>query len=95
MRQLIDERFTASSLLGLSRSSVDDEDDRTTINSSGAESPTLLPSSSVCGNYYEKIIAENHWLKDANGNPFTHLQVQPKRVRRSGKFTKEERELIR
>jgi hypothetical protein len=45
----------------------------------GRDSPSLLPSSSICGNYYETVLSENNWLKDSDG----HVQTQPtlKRVR--------------
>lgn len=90
LRQIIDERYTASSLLGLSR---------TPQNAGGRRSPDnklqIEPSSSICGNYYETVINENSWLKDSNGVPYNQNIPTTKRVRRSGKYTPEEREVIR
>ena len=86
LRQLIDEQYTASSLLGLSQSP------RVTSEPTG---PHLLPSSSICNNYYEKVLAENSWIKDANGVPYVQIQAAAKRVRRSGKLNPQEREKIR
>lgn len=80
LRQLIDERYTASSLLGLSQ-----------LGDSSRESLIpMLPSSSICRNYYADTLLENTWPKDDQASAST-----PKRVRRSGKYSQQERDRIR
>jgi len=39
-------------------------------------------------------MAENHWVRDSNGAPL-HSSIGVKRIRRSGKYTQQERETIR
>jgi hypothetical protein len=92
LRRIVDERYTASSLLVLSQSKSPKGNQKTLENdvipdisreNSGElaktnqydelDSPALLPSSSICGNYYESILSENSWLKDSDGN----VQIQP------------------
>jgi hypothetical protein len=91
LRRIVDERYTASSLLVLSQSKSPKENQKTLENAvipdtsrensvelatnhdDELDSPALLPSSSICGNYYESILSENSWLKDSDGN----VQIQP------------------
>mmetsp|Transcript_25359 Transcript_25359/g.27712 ORF Transcript_25359/g.27712 Transcript_25359/m.27712 type:complete len:459 (-) Transcript_25359:542-1918(-) len=88
LRQMIDERYTASSLLGLSQSpNTKRENDQNKV--------ALVPSSTICNNFYENIITENNWIKDTNGNPYFQPVQTAKRVRRSGKLNPQEREKIR
>lgn len=88
---MIDERYTASGLLGLREAITDKSGDKVPI----------LPSSQVCDNYYHQVLSENSWLREGHslvGLPFVNLPlpVHPeKRVRRSGKYTPQERERIR
>lgn len=84
---MIDERYTASSLLGLSQSPSSKLESEQKVQ--------LLPSTSICNNYYESIISENNWIKDTNGNPYFQPAQATKRVRRSGKLNPQEREKIR
>jgi hypothetical protein len=85
---MIDERYTASSLLGLSQSpNTKRENDQNKV--------ALVPSSTICNNFYENIITENNWIKDTNGNPYFQPVQTAKRVRRSGKLNPQEREKIR
>lgn len=84
LRQLIDERYTASSLLGLSQA----------LSKRDPDQVQLKPSSSVCENYYAEVMTENNWVRDSNGAPL-HSSTGVKRVRRSGKYTQQERETIR
>ena len=89
LRQLVDERYTVSSLLGLSRTSTD----------KAGESIKLLSSSGICSNVYENVLSENMWMKESSTNASTNTELSPeysnKRVRRSGKYTPQERERIR
>lgn len=85
LRQIIDERYTASSLLGLSQA----------IGGNGTSSIKLLPSSVLCNDYYSKVLAENSWLSGENGPGKDEPSVVSKRVRRSGKYSPQERERIR
>jgi hypothetical protein len=93
LRQIVDERYTASSLLGLSQNYVADP-----ITSA------LLPSTSICGNYYSKIVTENQWLlgDEPSSLVLNAIEInsatcpqQTKRVRMRGKYTPQEREKIR
>lgn len=90
---MIDERYTASGLLGLN-SDVKDRD------KAGDQVP-VLPSSQICSNYYHQVLSEHAWLREGSsmvGLPFVQLPIPPqheKRVRRSGKYTPQERDRIR
>jgi hypothetical protein len=91
LRQLIDDRYTASGLLGLSNTVIDKSGDQV----------ALVPSSQICNNYYHQVLAENNWLREGSvmmGLPFVNMPMPvqtEKRVRRSGKYTPQEREHIR
>lgn len=96
LRQLIDERYTASSLLNLSQSVNDD-----THHQAGDVAVTLMPSTSICKNFYADVLAENGFLRDGfmGSSPSMNsipLSAGPtKRVRRSGKYSPQERDRIR
>ena len=86
LRQLVDERYTASSLLGLSNcmSILKDENQ-------------FVPSNSICHNYFEEVLKENSWLRDSSGQLILNDSSTQaiKRVRRSGKYSPQERDHVR
>jgi hypothetical protein len=86
LRQLVDERYTASSLLGLSNKFLISKDDK-----------QLVPSTSICHNYFEEVLKENSWLRDSSGQLILNdtSANTAKRVRRSGKYSPQERDNIR
>lgn len=86
LRQLVDERYTACSLLGLSRNEV------TSIETA------VLPSSSICKDFLSDIKSDkNFQILDQNVLALENTTASPsnKRIRRSGKYSPQERELIR
>lgn len=78
---MVDERYTASSLLGLSQCGNECE-----------SQITLKPSSMLCDNYYEQVMSENSWMNEGASDSGS---IPTKRVRRSGKYSPQEREKIR
>lgn len=80
LRQMIDEQYTATSLLGLSHGSNNRD-------------VKLMPSALVCGNRYEAVLSEHNWL--AGDGSIPGKDSAQKRVRRSGKYSPQERERIR
>lgn len=86
LRQLVDERYTASSLLGLSNKFILAKDEQ-----------SLVPSSSICHNFFEEVLKENSWLRDSTGQLILNdtSTNTTKRVRRSGKYSPQERDNIR
>lgn len=83
MRQLVDERYTASALLGLNQA-VDDESGGTII---------LQTSANLCSVPYTEVLADYKWAAEEPQNG--ELSNSIKRVRRRGKYTPQERERIR
>jgi hypothetical protein len=82
LRQVVDDRYTASVLLGLSQ----------TFQDSAGENHNILSSSNICQNAYATALAENNWFGD---NTIAGTPTAPKRIRRRGKYTPQERERIR
>ena len=82
LRQIVDDRYTASVLLGLSQ----------TFQDSAGENHNILSSVNICRNAYAIALAENNWFGESAsaGTP-----TVPKRIRRRGKYTPQERERIR
>jgi hypothetical protein len=77
---MVDERYTASVLLGLSQ----------TYQDSSGEKIALKSSVMICNNAYASALAENNWFGDNSTSP-----TVPKRIRRRGKYSPQERERIR
>lgn len=97
LRQLVDERYTASSLLNLSNvnstCSNSNTNGENTVHNEGTQ---ILPSSQICNNSYLQILRENSWLRDGASSNIPIFPTTPeKRVRRSGKYTPQERDRIR
>lgn len=86
LRQLVDERYTACSLLGLSRNVITSNE------------TAVLPSSSICKDFLSDIKSDkNFQILDQNVLALENTTCSPsnKRIRRSGKYSPQERELIR
>ena len=77
---MVDERYISSSLLGLGQLSLEKAGDVI----------TLQLSTSICNDYYSTIFSE----KPSNGDVNVHSS-KIGRVRRSGKYTPQEREKTR
>jgi hypothetical protein len=77
----VDERHTASVLLGLSKIFQD----------SSGENHDIMSSSTICDNAYAIALADDILFKNAPTGTPTAL----KRIRRRGKYTPQEREKIR
>lgn len=85
---MIDETYTASSLLGLAH--------HHTGGAEAAEAAEALyvPSSTVCKNIYAEVFPSESSGRDPLG-PECSSPVSSKRVRRSGKYSQQERDRIR
>ena len=79
---MVDERYTAGVLLGMTQ--VEDDQD-------GSKVP-IKSSANICSNSYVSTLAENKWLGENLGAISPQVS---KRVRRRGKYTPQERENIR
>jgi hypothetical protein len=80
---MVEERYTASVLLGMSQ---------TTYDEASGEKITIKAPTSICGNAYAEATAENGWFNEGSGVATSPTQ---KRVRRRGRYSPQERERIR
>lgn len=83
LRQVIDERYTASSLLGL----------RDSLDLQSGELVSIKSSSNISSNVYESFVAEN--LNAIPDTSSENNQQPTKRVRRRGRYDPQERDRIR
>ena len=84
LRLMVDERYTASVLLGMTQ----------TVADAGGERVPIKSSASICQNAYAVAMAENSIFGDTAAASTTSPQ-EPKRVRRRGKYSPQERERLR
>ena len=81
LRQMVDERYTASVLLGMSCQTYQDL---------SGEPIALKSSHMICNNAYATAMADNNWFGENGSSPSGQ-----KRIRRRGKYSPQERERIR
>jgi hypothetical protein len=83
---MVDERYTASVLLGMTQ----------TIEDSAGERIPIKSSATICQNAYAIAMAENNLFGDnATATAAGSSPQEPKRVRRRGKYSPQERERLR
>ena len=86
LRLMVDERYTASVLLGMTQ----------TIEDSAGERIPIKSSATICQNAYAVAMAENNLFGDhATATAAGSSPQEPKRVRRRGKYSPQERERLR
>jgi len=89
LRQMVDERYTASVLLGMSRTIVTQGDGTN-------EEIEIQSSKSICGNAYADLMANPRWYSGADGdNMSSSASTDATQKKRRSKYSPQERDKIR